>query len=159
MIRNSSGRATRAAFAGALAAGLLVAAANAASADGSTGVVTKKKPATVVNVVVGDTEGLDGPMTMTVTPASAPAGKVKFAVENQGTIIHEVVVLKTKTAFDELPVTKDRVSEAKAVGEVADVGKGKTKSKTLKLKPGSYVLLCNIAGHYGLGMRAAFTVT
>ena len=45
-------------------------------------------------------------MTMTVTPTSAPAGKVKFKVQNQGTIIHEMVVLKTTTPFDQLPVDR-----------------------------------------------------
>jgi uncharacterized cupredoxin-like copper-binding protein len=36
---------------------------------------------------------------------------------------------------------------------------GKTKSKTLTLKKGHYALVCNIAKHYALGMRAPFTVT
>jgi len=117
--------------------------------------------ATTVTIEVGDTAGVKGPMTMTVTPASAPAGKVRFRVTNTGTILHEMVVLKTKTAYDQLPVNAktNRVSEAKSVGEVGNVPKGKTKSVTLKLKKGKYVLVCNIAKHYGMGMRAAFTVT
>jgi uncharacterized cupredoxin-like copper-binding protein len=36
---------------------------------------------------------------------------------------------------------------------------GKTKSVTLDLKAGSYVLVCNIEKHYAMGMRAAFTVS
>jgi uncharacterized cupredoxin-like copper-binding protein len=28
----------------------------------------------------------------------------------------------------------------------------------LTLKPGSYVAICNLPGHYASGMRAAFTV-
>ncbi|MEX1006408.1 MAG: sulfocyanin-like copper-binding protein [Acidimicrobiia bacterium] len=116
---------------------------------------------TTVKVEVGDTAGVKGPMTMTVTPTSAPAGKVKFTVTNNGTIIHEMVVLKTNTAYDKLPVNSKthKVSEAKSVGEVEDVPKGKTKSKTLTLKKGKYVVGCNIAKHYDMGMRAAFTVT
>ena len=99
-------------------------------------------------------------MTMTITPSSVPAGKVTFVVKNDGTILHEMVVLKSKTAFDQLPIdTKNKVSEATTVGEAGNVPKGKTKSVTLKLKKGNYVLVCNIAKHYGLGMRAAFTVT
>lgn len=116
-------------------------------------------PATPVAVDVGDTAGTSGAMTMTVTPSSAPAGKVKFTVSNSGTVIHEFVILKTKVPFDKIPVTKNRISEAKAVGEIGGIGKGKTKSKTFKLKAGKYVLVCNIAKHYQLGMRAAFTVT
>ena len=116
---------------------------------------------TTVTVEVGDTSGVNGPMTMTVTPTSAPAGKVKFAVTNSGTILHEFVVLKTNVPFDSLPVNAktNKVSEAKTVGEVGNVPKGKTKSKTLTLKKAKYVLVCNIAKHYAMGMRAAFTVT
>jgi uncharacterized cupredoxin-like copper-binding protein len=115
--------------------------------------------ATPVTVDVGDTAGTKGAMTMTVTPSSAPAGKVTFTVSNSGTVIHEFVILKTNVPFNKIPVTKNRISEAKAVGEIGDIGKGKTKSKTFKLKAGKYVLVCNIAKHYQLGMRAPFKVT
>ncbi len=118
---------------------------------------------TTVNVVVGDTSGTGGAMTMTVDPATAPAGKVKFVVKNEGTILHEMVVLKLKagTTADSLVVNPktNRISEAGSVGEVGNVPKGKTKSVTLKLKKGDYALVCNIAKHYGLGMRAGLTVS
>jgi uncharacterized cupredoxin-like copper-binding protein len=156
VIRKSNVRAPRVATISVLTFALLIGGASAAFAAG--GSATKAKT-TTVTVVVGDTAGLNGPMTMTVTPKSAPTGKVKFKVQNQGTIIHEMVVLKATVPFDQLPVTNDKVSEAKKVGEVSSVGKGKTKSKTLKLKAGSYALVCNIAKHYGLGMRAEFSVT
>jgi uncharacterized cupredoxin-like copper-binding protein len=125
------------------------------------GAAAAKKPTSVVTVEVGDTAGLAGPMTMTVSPTSVPAGKVKFVATNNGTVIHEVIVLKTKAAVDALPINPktNRVSEAKSVGEISEFGKGKTKSVTLKLKKGSYLLVCNVAKHYGLGMRAPFTVT
>jgi uncharacterized cupredoxin-like copper-binding protein len=128
---------------------------------GGASVRVAKAPTTTVAIVVGDTAGTKGPMTMTVTPATAPAGKVKFSVTNKGTVIHEMVVLKLKagTTFDQLPVSKNKISEAGAAGEVADIAKGKTKSVTLKLKAGSYALVCNVTKHYGLGMRAAFAVT
>lgn len=127
--------------------------------------------ATTVNVVVNDTNGLKGRMTMVVSPAKAPAGKVTFTVKNTGTITHELIVLKTETAFDKLPVSDagdppapvtsgaNKVSEASSVGETGDVAKGETKSVTLDLTAGRYVLVCNIAQHYGLGMRAPFLVS
>jgi uncharacterized cupredoxin-like copper-binding protein len=123
-----------------------------------------------VNVTFADTQGLNGPMTLVVAP-SVKAGKVKFVAKNVGTIVHEMIVLKTTTAFDHLPVGDagelpapvtagaNKVSEATSVGETGDVAIGKTKSVTLKLKKGSYVLVCNIAQHYELGMRTAFSVT
>jgi len=115
---------------------------------------------TTVNIEVGDTQGLDGPMTMTVSPASAAAGSITFVVKNTGTIEHEMVVLKTDTPFDALEVDAEgKVSEDTSIGEVAEFAAGTTKSVTLDVPAGSYALVCNIAKHYGMGMRAAFTAT
>jgi len=115
---------------------------------------------TPVEVVVSDTKGEDGPMTMTVAPPSVPAGKVTFTLKNTGTVKHEMVVLKTDTPYDQLTVDKDnKVSEDTSVGEVSELDAGKTGTVTLDLKPGKYVLVCNIAKHYEMGMRAPFTVT
>ncbi len=63
-----------------------------------------KAKVTVVNVTFADTEGLNGPMTLVVASASVKAGKVEFVAKNVGTIVHEMIVLKTTTAFDQLPV-------------------------------------------------------
>ena len=127
--------------------------------------------ATTVNVVLGDTAGLNGKMTLDVTPATAPAGKVTFTVKNNGTITHELLVLKTPTAYDKLPITDagdppqhvtsgaNKVDEGTLVDETGDIAKGETKSVTMDLESGAYVLVCNIAQHYGLGMRAPFTVS
>src|SRR5437879_5207942 len=72
--------------AGSAAARTRATAANAATAA--------KKPVSVVSVTLGDTTGLSGPMTLTVSPATVPTGKVKFVVTNSGTVIHELIVLK-----------------------------------------------------------------
>jgi uncharacterized cupredoxin-like copper-binding protein len=150
---------------------LLGVGAGRAVAGTRAGVASAKQPVSVVSVSLTDTAGLNGPMGMTVSPATVPAGKVKFVVTNNGTIIHEMIVLKTKVPYDQLPVADAgdpphrvsagavKVDESKSVGETGNIPKGKTKSVTLKLKKGPYVLVCNVAKHYGLGMRAAFTVT
>jgi uncharacterized cupredoxin-like copper-binding protein len=129
--------------------------------------------ATTVNVALGDTNGTDGPMTLTATPSSATAGDVSITVKNAGTIDHEMIVLKTDTSFDQLPVVDagdppapvatgaDKVDEANNVGETGepDLKAGESRTFTIKgLAAGRYVFACNIAKHYGLGMRAAFTV-
>lgn len=136
--------------------------------------VAPSSSGTTVNVSLGDTKGLDGPMTLKVTPTSAKSGDVTFVVKNDGTIVHEMIVLKTDTPFDKIPVVDsgdppapvasgaDKVDEAASVGETGDpdLEAGKTRTFTVKaMAPGSYVLVCNIAKHYGLGMRAAFTVS
>jgi uncharacterized cupredoxin-like copper-binding protein len=136
------------------------------SGGGGGGVtVSSGATGTPVAVDAGDTQGLNGPMTMTVAPPSVAAGKVTFTVKNSGTIDHEAVVLKTDTAFDQLPITgfqgePNRVDEASKVGESGDppLKPGETRSFTVDLTAGKYAVVCNIAGHYKMGMRAAFTV-
>ncbi len=106
--------------------------------------------------------------------ASAPAGDVTFMVKNAGGTDHEMIVLKTDKPFNKLPIidsgdppapTKgrpDKVDETDSVGETggADLKPGETRTFTLKnMAAGNYVLVCNLASHYGLGMRAAFKVT
>jgi uncharacterized cupredoxin-like copper-binding protein len=90
------------------------------------------------------------------------AGKVTFVITNaSGKLVHELVVLKTDLAVDQLPVNLDgKVDEAKLnnKGEVENIAPGKTKRLTLKLSPGKYVIVCNIPDHYKMGMRAGLTV-
>lgn len=91
---------------------------------------------------------------------SAAAGKVTFKVSNKGAVAHELIVIKTDTAADNLPVSGLKVAEDKAgkvIGEI-EVAKGKSESDTWELTAGKYVFICNIEGHYKEGMHAAFTV-
>ena len=104
-----------------------------------------------------------------VTPSTptVPTGLVSFAVTDKGTIKHEFVVLRTDTPASEIPIEsfegeKDRINEDAAgtnVGETGDMRPGATKTITIDLKPGHYVLFCNLPGHYGMGMHTEFTVT
>jgi uncharacterized cupredoxin-like copper-binding protein len=127
-----------------------------------------------VAVTLSDTKGLNGPMTLTPSINTAPAGDVTFIAKNTGTVDHELVVLKTNLPFDQIPIADsgdppaavtsgaDKVDEANNIGETGDpnLKPGETRTFTIKgLAPGNYVLVCNIAQHYGLGMRAAFTVS
>ena len=91
--------------------------------------------------------------------ASVPAGKVTFDVKNYGTMIHEMVVVKTEQTPQQLAEPDGTANESTSVGEVADIEGGASKSFTLKLLPGHYILLCNLPGHYKGGMYAEFTVT
>jgi uncharacterized cupredoxin-like copper-binding protein len=91
------------------------------------------------------------------------AGTVVFDARNVSdtNLIHELVVLKTDVAADQLPVVKGKVTEShfKKMGEVEDLAVGKSKHLTLKLPAGRYVLICNEPGHYAMGMRASLVVT
>jgi uncharacterized cupredoxin-like copper-binding protein len=109
--------------------------------------------ATSGKLTVTTTEYAFAPMAVT-----AKAGKLTITLDNKGMIPHELVVLKTGAAADSLAVKSGRVSESKSVGEVSETAAGATKSSTLTLKPGSYVFVCNIPGHYADGMRGTLTV-
>jgi uncharacterized cupredoxin-like copper-binding protein len=96
-----------------------------------------------------------------VRPAhhTVAAGQVTFVVHNAGHRVHEMVILRTDADPDDLPRHGGRAKEAGKVDEVENVRPGSTKVLTVHLKPGRYVLICNIAGHYAAGMHAALRVT
>jgi uncharacterized cupredoxin-like copper-binding protein len=92
--------------------------------------------------------------------SSVPAGKVTISVTNKAPTDHELVLIRTDTPADQLPVDgQGEASEDGKVGEVEQFsGPNKTKKETFTLKPGRYVLLCNVPTHYQQGMHVALTV-
>lgn len=85
------------------------------------------------------------------------AGKVTFnALNKANDTQHELIVVKTDLAPDALPydTAAGRLVEDKidSMGEIADIDAGKSGTVTLDLKPGRYLLLCNIATHFKNGM-------
>ena len=104
-----------------------------------------------------------------ITPSAttAAAGSVTFTVTNAGTIPHEFVVLQTDTPAGKFPITSfegesqrfDEDTAGTNVGETGDMEAGTTKTLTIDLAPGHYAFVCNLPGHYGLGMHTDFTVS
>ena len=98
--------------------------------------------------------------------ASTKAGTVKISTPNQGQLPHELVLLKTDKSPGSLPTLSNgevdeeglEASGVESPGEIEDVGPGQTKSGTLKLTPGRYVMICNLPGHYKQGMYGTLTV-
>jgi uncharacterized cupredoxin-like copper-binding protein len=94
------------------------------------------------------------------TTTTAP-GDVTFRVTNEGTVVHELIVVKTDTKADALPVADGKVAEdgLTVVDEVEDVAAGTTVDLVLAgLDAGHYAIFCNISGHYSQGMHADFDV-
>jgi uncharacterized cupredoxin-like copper-binding protein len=95
--------------------------------------------------------------------ANVEEGSVTFKVKNEGEMTHEFVVVKTDLKGDQLPqkegVVDEDSSQLEVVDEIEDVAAGKTESLTADMSPGHYVLLCNISGHYQLGMHSDFEVS
>ena len=92
------------------------------------------------------------------TPRSAASGKITFTATNTGKVEHELVIVKTTKDATKLGRGDGTATEKGEVAELEDVQPGKTKRLTVNLKPGHYVLLCNIGKHYGAGMYVNFTV-
>jgi len=97
---------------------------------------------------------------ITVNVPSIKAGKIKIGVRNLGTMEHSFEVLKTDLPPDKLPVdgASAKAKEDGKVGEIPSIPAGKSAALTLDLTPGKYVFICNIAGHYQIGMHTGFTV-
>jgi uncharacterized cupredoxin-like copper-binding protein len=133
-----------------LASVFLLGAAPAAFAD-----------AVVAVWLIGESTDMNGMGIKLDTPV-VKAGAITFKVVNDAMVEpHEMVVVKAPEAGD-LPYNakKRRVVEGKlkSMGEIGDLKPGEAKDLKLKLTPGKYVLICNIAGHYMAGMQAPFTV-
>lgn len=94
---------------------------------------------------------------------SVAAGKVTFNVVNKSKdMVHEMIIGHLKNAAEKLPyvASDSRVDEEGSdhLGEVSELDPGKSGSLTLTLKPGTYILYCNVAGHYMAGMWSLLTV-
>jgi uncharacterized cupredoxin-like copper-binding protein len=94
-----------------------------------------------------------------VAPVSEPAGRVTFAVANDGAIPHELVLMRTARRAAELPAAARADARARVARLGQDVlGVGAKKDLTLELGAGHYALICNLPGHYQGGMHADFAV-
>lgn len=97
--------------------------------------------------------------------SEVPAGKVRFVAKNVGQLEHELIVLKTELAADQLPYNeKEQKAEEEQAGQVLgeiepdELPPGKSAEMTLDLAAGHYVLLCNLPQHYKNGMHIDFRV-
>jgi uncharacterized cupredoxin-like copper-binding protein len=115
------------------------------------------------DTVSNDIDGFVKEWTVFVGNVKAKAGDVNFTVKNDGTIAHEFLVVKTDFEGGEIPLGKDNRFDEEAEGlkvvdEIPEWKPGDTGKLTVKLDPGKYQLLCNIAGHYKAGMWREFEV-
>ncbi|HLL55104.1 MAG TPA: hypothetical protein VK447_16225 [Myxococcaceae bacterium] len=95
-------------------------------------------------------------------------GEVTFTVTNAGRETHDAAVFMTELPADGLPVvtaadntTRIDVGSSeltRLTPQVEAVLPGGTKSATLKLGPGKYVVVCDAPDHYRSGMHAALSV-
>jgi hypothetical protein len=106
-----------------------------------------------------------------LSETSVSAGKVELAIDNSGGFVHELLVVRSDLAIDELPTTADGLfdesaSSVQVVAEANDIAAGATATITEQLATGGYYLICNRPAepgdpmtHFQHGMLAPFTVT
>jgi uncharacterized cupredoxin-like copper-binding protein len=107
---------------------------------------------------VTTTEFQFSPQTWTV-----PAGEeISIDITNNGTVVHEWVLLKPGVAItseDDLPDTEEELlADFVYVEDEVDPGTTKTLTFTAPAA-GTYQVICAIPGHFGGGMEATLTVT
>ena len=94
--------------------------------------------------------------------SQAPSGNVTFNAKHDGTVPHELMVVRSDIAEDKLPLDSagTMVDEAKVTlsGHIAQFDTKTSKSGTFTLAAGKYIVFCNVAAHYAAGMHTAFTV-
>jgi uncharacterized cupredoxin-like copper-binding protein len=97
--------------------------------------------------------------------ATVPAGQLTFHVVNDGPSTHELNLDRTADADTALPLKADGLtvnedsSSLDRIGSIEVVRLDEAGDFTVSVKPGRYVLYCNLEGHYLGGMRAALDVT
>jgi uncharacterized cupredoxin-like copper-binding protein len=102
-------------------------------------------------------------MSIKATPNVVNSGEVSFVATNTSPdFIHEMILIKLSDPGKPLPYlpADSRVDEEAAghLGEVAELDPGKSGTLTMTLDPGTYMLFCNIPGHYMAGMWTTVTV-
>lgn len=102
-------------------------------------------------------------MKIVADPAIVPAGPVTFEVTNTSKdYVHEMIVAPLNGTATPLPYDdKNSDVDENAVGSLGEVEErdpSKGGSLTLDLKPGKYILFCNVPGHYMNGMWSVITV-
>jgi uncharacterized cupredoxin-like copper-binding protein len=91
---------------------------------------------------------------------SIAVGHVVIGIRNHASMLHELKVIKTDLAPDQLPLdaATAKANEDGKVGELLNISGGASRKLVLELGAGKYVLICNVPGHYQLGMRVGLEV-
>jgi uncharacterized cupredoxin-like copper-binding protein len=104
----------------------------------------------------------DFKLNLTVT--TAQSGDVIFHLHNDGPSTHEINVDRTDLAPEQLPLRADGLSVDEnsplltRIGSIEIVEAGDAANLKVNLKPGHYVLYCNLEGHYLGKMHATLDV-
>jgi uncharacterized cupredoxin-like copper-binding protein len=102
-------------------------------------------------------------MHVSAEPARIPPGEVTFMARNDSSeFVHEMVIARVRDPSQPLAyIDEDMEVDEEGAGlrgKVSELGPGQTAGITLVVKTGTYMIYCNIAGHYAMGMWTLVTV-
>lgn len=91
---------------------------------------------------------------------SVPAGPVRFTVKNRGAIEHELMIvpLQDLRRLGADP-SADALHEVVAMSIHGVLPDATPSTRGTRLKPGTYVVLCNLPGHLSAGQRTTLVVS
>jgi uncharacterized cupredoxin-like copper-binding protein len=121
--------------------------------------------------MTGGIAPLGSRMMLRVSATAEPAGQITLVATNMGWRTHELVILPLAAgvaAGRRIPGPDGKVSETGSLGEASSscaagtgdgIAAGTVGWTTVKLLPGRYELVCNLANHYADGMHQELVVT
>ena len=114
--------------------------------------------------MMGSGYGMMGMMAIRADQTSVKSGTVTFDITNWSrSIVHEMVIVSVDGPDAPLPYDYNKLQvpeeQVKVVGDSGELAPNASKTIKVELAPGSYILLCNVVGHYAAGMAVAFIVT
>jgi uncharacterized cupredoxin-like copper-binding protein len=100
---------------------------------------------------------------ISTTTSTVPAGDVVLRVHNEGPDQHELIVVPErpgglKLRTDGFTVNEEAIQNSEP-GSLVPGQPGSTRDLKLNLKPGRYVLFCNMSGHFLGGMHMVLVVS
>ena len=95
-------------------------------------------------------------------PSVIPAGDVRIVVVNDGPVSHELLLARLTPSglpkrTDGYTIDEDRMGH-RLTAVVEPQRPGHDGGQVIHLRPGRYVIFCNMAGHYAAGMHRSFRV-
>ena len=116
--------------------------------------------------MMGPGQGMmgSGMMSIRTDKSTVKTGEIHFVATNWSRrLVHEMLVVAVENPNAPLPydygTAKIPEEKVKALGEVAELEPNEAGTLDVKLAAGSYLLICNVAGHFAAGMVTPFTVT
>lgn len=100
---------------------------------------------------------------ISMATSTVPAGDVVLRVHNEGPDQHELIVVPErpgglKFRSDGFTVNEEAIQNSEP-GSLVPGQSGSTRDVKLSLKPGRYVLFCNMSGHFLGGMHMVLVVS